>query len=300
MSAEAAPAKPPRGSRRTLVTPEGVDLGVELAPLSARFAALVIDLTILGLTFLLGGWLISFLFRASPLRPQPEVVQILALLAMFFLRNAWFVIWEIRPPGATPGKRVMQIRVAMRNGGRLTADAVFARNVARELELFLPLWGLVSATFSASFGAFGAWTALALVIWSFIFALLPFFNRDRLRAGDLLAGTWVVQAPRHALKPDLTQGAAARAQRFDFTRQQLDAYGVMELQVLEQVLRQMEKAVLRDVATRIREKIGWTSAPDENDADFLKAYYAALRDRLEKRMLFGHRRRDKHDRAGLN
>ena len=39
-----------------------------------------------------------------------------------------------------------------------------------------------------------------------------------------------------------------------------------------------------------------TAAP-LSDGDFLAAYYAALRERLEQRLLFGHRRRDKHDAA---
>jgi hypothetical protein len=73
----------------------------------------------------------------------------------------------------------------------------------------------------------------------------------------------------------------------------------MELQVLEQVLRRMDSQVVKDVAARIRGKIRWTPVENETDAEFLKAYYAALRERLEKRLLFGHRRADKHDRTGL-
>ena len=99
------------------------------------------------------------------------------------------------------------------------------------------------------------------------------------------------------LQPDLAKDRAGA--EFVFSQAQLDAYGVMELQVLESVLRRMDKQVLRDVALRIRMKIGWTQIEGETDPAFLKAYYAALRDRLEKRLLFGHRRTDKHDRTGL-
>jgi hypothetical protein len=48
------------------------------------------------------------------------------------------------------------------------------------------------------------------------------------------------------------------------------------------------------VAERIARKIGWKRQGDA-DRDFLTAYYAALRGRLEKRLLMGVRRRDKHD-----
>ena len=46
---------------------------------------------------------------------------------------------------------------------------------------------------------------------------------------------------------------------------------------------------------RIRAKIGWEGPDDIADRTFLNAYYAALRGRLESRMLFGHRRKDKFD-----
>jgi hypothetical protein len=48
------------------------------------------------------------------------------------------------------------------------------------------------------------------------------------------------------------------------------------------------------VAETIRKRIGWTGR--ESDRDFLAAYYAAVRSRLEGEVLFGRRRRDKRDR----
>jgi hypothetical protein len=193
----------------------------------------------------------------------------------------------------------MKIRVATRNGGRLTADAVFARNVMRELEIFMPLVFALNVLPSALglTGAAGAWAALAGVVWSLIFLLFPLFNRDRLRAGDLIAGTWVVEAPTPRLLPDLAQGAAGTAARYAFTPEQVDAYGVMELHVLEDVIRRRDPKVMAEVARRIREKIGWSPIEHESDDEFLSAYYAALRRRLEQQLLFGRRRKDKHDKG---
>jgi hypothetical protein len=49
------------------------------------------------------------------------------------------------------------------------------------------------------------------------------------------------------------------------------------------------------VASRIRKKIGFeTVMPDEK---FLAAYYVGLRGRLESRLLFGTRRRDKYEKV---
>src|SRR3546814_4149078 len=54
------------------------------------------------------------------------------MLGGFLLRNFWFIGFEMGQRAATPGKRLMGIRVVARDGGRLTADAVVARNLIRE------------------------------------------------------------------------------------------------------------------------------------------------------------------------
>ena len=132
-------------------------------------------------------------------------------------------------------------------------------------------------------------------IWAAIFALFPLFNRDRLRLGDLVGGTWVVRNPRRKLTRDMADDGSARLNRFDFTPAQIDAYGAKELHILEDVLRLRNRRVMRSVAERIAAKIGFPHTPFDDDYDFLSAYYAALRGRLESRLLMGVRRRDKHD-----
>jgi hypothetical protein len=67
--------------------------------------------------------------------------------------------------------------------------------------------------------------------------------------------------------------------------------------VLENVIRANELQTVMDVADRIRNKIKWSKGMSEDDLDFLKAYYAALRGRLETRLLFGVRRKDKFDKS---
>jgi len=82
---------------------------------------------------------------------------------------------------------------------------------------------------------------------------------------------------------------------FAFTPQQIEAYGIHELHVLEKVLRANVAKTLEDVADRIRQKIDWIPSVDETDKAFLQAYYKALRKRLESRMLMGVKRKDKYD-----
>jgi uncharacterized RDD family membrane protein YckC len=211
------------------------------------------------------------------------------ILGAFLLRNFYFIGFELRPGAATPGKRAMGLRVIARDGGRLTADAVFARNAMRELEVFLP------ATFLFARGAgVDGWLILLGVVWSGVFLVFPLFNHDRLRLGDLAAGTLVIQAPKKKLLPDLS---AAPTGDLVFSRAQLDAYGIKELYVLEDVLRLADRRTMAAVSERIRKKIGWAAPLEVSDQAFLAAYYAGLRGRLESRLLFGHRRKDKFDKA---
>jgi uncharacterized RDD family membrane protein YckC len=282
---------------RELVTPEGVDLRLRLADASERAAAFLLDAAIIiGILIALTVVAIGALIGAGARGAGAEVIVVIWLLGFFLLRNAYFILFELTPKAATPGKRALGLRVAARNGGRLTADAIFARNAMRELEVFLPLTFLISRANQVD-----AWLNLLGIVWCSIFVFFPLFNRDRLRVGDLVAGTWVVKAPRRALMADVAETAFASKTAFaaqgdfDFSQAQIDAYGAKELQVLEDVLRRTDVRTVAAVAQRIRGKIGWTRGPIESDYAFLDAYYLALRARLESRLLFGRRRRDKYD-----
>lgn len=277
-------------SVRSLVTPEGVDLHVRLAAVSERGIALIIDLSIIVGTLLLLTIAAASLFVGAD---DGTAASIIWLLGFFVLRNFYFTLFECGRRSATPGKRMMGLRVVARDGAALTTDAVVARNAMRELELYLPLIFLASRGESID-----AWIILSGIVWCGIFVLFPLFNRDRLRAGDLIAGTWVLKTPRQILLPDLTGDRPSAADAvFAFANTQLDVYGVKELQVLENVLRQTDANAMAAVAEQIRAKIVWVKRPGESDQEFLSAYYASLRRRLEQRLLFGVRKRDKHDRT---
>jgi uncharacterized RDD family membrane protein YckC len=274
---------------RELITPEGIDLKLRLAEVSERATAFLIDAAII-VGALIGMTLIAFATMVSVGRSSIEITAIIWMLVSFFLRNFYFMAFELTPRGATPGKRAMGLRVATRNGEPLGFDAIFARNAMRELELFLPMSFLIVSGREA-----GGWAVLAGMIWCAVFVFFPFFNRDRLRIGDFVAGTWVIRSPKRALELDLA--TVERAGSIVITHAEADVYGVRELSVLEDVLRRKDDATMKAVAARIRAKIKRSKASGETDQAFLEAYYLALRTRLEGRMLFGHRRRDKHDKA---
>ena len=286
MTAAAANAKS-RAARtkkiRQFVTPEGVDLELKIASAGLRFGALLIDMILIQLALLL-FWLLMLWIGVAA---QSDVTEVIWMLGAFLLRTFWFIGFELGSRAATPGKRLMGIRVVARDGGRLTADAVVARNLIRELELFLPLMMLGAGVAQDSVSG---WIMLAGVLWSLTLSLFLLFNRDRMRMGDLIAGTWVVMAQRVKLDTDIAVDAAGGA--MTFSEEELAVYGIFELQELERVLRGRDPRAMRDVADAIRAKIGRPVA--EEDDVFLLSYYRQLKARLERKLLFGKRREDKY------
>lgn len=281
-----------RKRQRTLVTPEGLELRLELATAGQRFGALTIDLMIIG-GITLAAIILLLLIGSAVRESGGELVLVVFFLGMFLLRNGYFLAYEMSAKAATPGKRILGLRVAARDGGRLRFDAVFTRNALRELELFLPLTLMIAAPLN---GNVDGWIYLLSLIWCGVFVFLPLFNADRLRAGDLVAGTWVLRAPRQKMLRDMADDGALHRTAFDFTPAQLDVYGVKELQVLEQVLRTGDRPTVRAVADRIAAKIDYARG-DAPDGEFLRAYYHGVRERLESRLLMGRRRKDKFDAA---
>lgn len=275
----------PADLRRSFVTPEGVDLRLELGSATARATAFLLDGLIIVISLVAISVVLSLLHVASP---ESGLFAMIWLIGLFVLRNGWFVLFEMGSRGATPGKRLMKLRVIARDGGRLTGAAVVARNAMREIEIFLPLSFLGARAVEGSADGF---LILSALLWTGIFLFFPLFNRDRLRVGDLVAGTWVVNNARAKLDVDLAAQTTQRPRRV-FSDAALDVYGVYELQTLEDVLRKNREEAVVTVAALIRRKAG---LPDDgDDYGFLSDYYAALCARLERGMMLGRRRDNKH------
>lgn len=273
--------------QRRFVTPEGIDLQLEIASAGLRFGALVVDLTIMIAILIVVTLILAF---GTP-SGGGQAILALWLVGAFLLRNFWFIAFELGPRAATPGKRIMGIRVVARDGGRLTVSSVVARNLVREMEMFLPFAFLAG---SAEQDLVSVTTVLLALAWTLILSCFLLFNKDRMRLGDLIGGTWVVLARRSKMQADIG-GSTAQARADDpvFTPAELAVYGVFELQELERVLRQGDVALRRTVADAIRTKIG---RPLTGDDDlFLSAYYRQLKARMERDLLFGKRRANKYE-----
>lgn len=273
--------------QRSFVTPEGIDLQLEIASAGLRFGALVLDLLLM-FVILIAVTLV-FIFGTPEGAGQASFA--LWMVGFFLLRNFWFISFELGPRAATPGKRIMGIRVVARDGGRLTVSAVVARNLVREMEMFLPFAFLAGG---AQQDLVSTATVVLALVWTLILSCFLLFNRDRMRLGDLIGGTWVVLARRSKMQADIGRTTAQlRADDPVFTPAELAVYGVYELQELERVLRQGDAILRRTVADTIRTKIGRPLTGD--DDVFLSAYYRQLKVRMERDLLFGKRRANKYE-----
>ena len=283
---------------RELVTPEGIPLHFELAGAGDRAAAFMIDigiqvgvLVVLGILFSLAG-------------AGSDLVTPFVVILAFLILNFYFAFFEIRWQGQTPGKRKIGIRVIDARGGQLDASAVLARNLVRELEVWTPLRFLLANRLVWPNAP--GWALLLAGLWMLVFLFLPLFNRDKLRVGDLIGGTRVVVQPKTVLLPDLVDQAHASLERraaaptYTFSDDQLEIYGIYELQILEGVLRRDPSSLgyleaVDTVSEKIRIKIGYEGAVIDR-ARFLKEFYVAQRAHLEQKALFGQRKEDKHAR----
>jgi len=279
----ATTAKVVRTERR-LLTPEGVPLRVELAEPGERVAAFLADIAI----STLGGVLILLITVLGSFGIQATLAA--GLFLSFLVRNAYFIFFELRWAGQTPGKRLLGLRVIDRRGGPLRAGAIVGRNLTRQAEFFFPLEMLLISQ---------GWIwspaqILPAVIWIGAMIAIFYFSPDRLRAGDLIGGTIVIAVPKRILAEDL----ATETHTFEFTTEQLQHYGIKELQVLEDVLRQPHNTdsarLRREISERIVRRIGWTRPFTGREIEaFLRDFYTAERAFLESRKNLGDERPDK-------
>jgi uncharacterized RDD family membrane protein YckC len=160
-------------------TPEGIELVQRPAGALSRSLAYAVDL----------GLRMALMMAASMVLARVRGVGTALFFVLYFLVE-WFypVLFELLPGSATPGKRVLGLKVVMDSGLPVTPAASLLRNLLRTVD-FLPV-------------AYG-------------FGLLSMLLRaDFKRLGDLAAGTLVVhvaQVTLHAALPEAAPLAPARA-----------------------------------------------------------------------------------------
>ena len=208
-------------------------------------------------------------WRWPPASPAAEYLGVLWLLGFFFLRVFYFTAFEMTPRAATPGKRILGMRVA--RARRRRADRrrdVRAQRDARA-------GGLPAAVLPAAQAApVDAWISL----WASSGAACSCCSRCSTATACASATSW--RAPGWCARPSgcwapICRRAPARGARLH--RGQLDAYGIKELSVLEDVLRRKDAADHGSGGRRASAPRSAATDRMPDRADFLAAYYTALR-----------------------
>jgi len=173
--------------RRTIATPEGVQLALPLAGIGTRFLSTLIDVLIGGSAALI---VVLFAYAVGG-----EVAGTIALAAAFLVFYVGYhVVFEVAGGGRTIGRRAAGLRVVTDSGAPVGLRASLIRNVLRILE------------------------GIALMYFPAMIAIIATKNNQRL--GDLAAGTLVVRevtAPMpHQVAP-LPQIPPAQYQSWDIT-----------------------------------------------------------------------------------
>ncbi len=283
----------------SILPPEGVPLHFTLAPISSRFSALAFDLLLITLSLYLMVFVLIAIFVAGGLlKSGSGYVLSFWLIGVFLIRQCYFFFFEMIWQGSTPGKRLLGLRVIARDGRPLSLQGLIARNLMRDIEVFIPL-----ALFSQAFqmGNESAWLSWMAMGWCLIAVTFPFFHPQHMRIGDIVGGTFVIVVPKAQLLDDKArQTTLIRKSQISFTPAQLAIYGEYELETLAQILRKVDEHKadsddLRVIARTIAQKIRYEGhEPLSTPLVFLQLFYAAQRKALEQKLIWGQRKADKH------
>ncbi len=188
-----------------VVTPENIEIEYELAGVGSRFLANLVDVLWQTLIFFLLGVLIGILALilglihaawASSLENFFEgLLAAVSAIAFFLVMWGYFLWFEIRWNGQTPGKRQMGLRVIRDGGYPVNVYAVIARNLLRVIDgMPVITLGLIAGGLADDNAAMAALGGLSILV-SLGFML---FSARYQRLGDFVAGTMVVKqrAPR--------------------------------------------------------------------------------------------------------
>lgn len=186
-----------------ITTPEHVELVFELAGLGSRFIALLVDtliqtlgIIVLGLIYLA---VVKFFSLAGIQSLSPWILAIL-ILAIFLLISGYFLYFEVKSNGQTPGKRMVGIRVIRDSGHPVDFRSALLRNMMRIVDM-LP------STYAVGF-------------------IAVFFSPQHRRLGDTVAGTLVIKtyaAKETAEKSVSDQGAALASNEPEISNQADDS-----------------------------------------------------------------------------
>jgi uncharacterized RDD family membrane protein YckC len=241
-------------------TPENIFLEYELAGLGSRFIAFWIDTLIqIFSTFVLIFVLMLIAGFAGALTGSVQLSQTLQtvfmVIALFILYQGYYIFFEVRWKGQSPGKRLMKLRVISENGIPVTFYQATIRNILRIIDMlppvfFIPSYGLGSLTLMVS--------------------------QNSKRIGDYAAGTLVIKEQGfHGFEifaSVQTQPAYTKKIQIPLTKriQGLDYYLLREFFFRKNTLQpELRQRIVSRLASHIRKKLNIDHPDSGQDARFL-------------------------------
>ncbi len=158
------------GEKVTILTPEHVELTYELAGIGSRFIAILVDTLLqLSLFAALGLAVWATLFAStSVLRVAllPTWILALGMIIVFAIYWGYYLFFEARNNGQTPGKKVAGIQVIRDTGHPLDFRSALIRNLVRVVDMLPTAYciGVVTIFFSPQYRRLGDYAAGTLVV----------------------------------------------------------------------------------------------------------------------------------------
>jgi uncharacterized RDD family membrane protein YckC len=213
-------------------TPENIDVQYELAGLGSRFAAAVIDHTIQGL-MIFGSYLLLLLISGmsfgGTFSDAPMWANATFILAMFVIFFGYFIFFELKWGGVTPGRKVMGLRAVRDGGYSIDVYSSVVRNLVRIVDMLPPMYGIGIISIFAS--------------------------KQYKRLGDFAAGTVVIkERPEAALAAPIRVPLSDVAMHYLPLVNDVDRLSRDDIELVREFLRRketMEVAVQADLANRI-------------------------------------------------
>ena len=205
-------------NRRTVhfITPENIEVTYELAGIGSRFVAAAIDHVIQFSVWLIIALIasqMSRLFSLGGMVSAPLWIQGLVAVATFLIIFGYFVFFELRMGGQTPGKRVARLRVVRDGGYPIDPYSSIIRNLVRIVDLAAP----------PPYGA----------------GLLSIFvSKDYKRLGDFAAGTIVIKERPAVEPPQPSPTTSIASQLMPY----ISDAGLLTPEAIESMLREQLKA----------------------------------------------------------
>ena len=173
-----------------VVTGEAVVLSVRVASMPTRALALLIDLTIQGVVFVIGALLVSI----GGVQVDDSLAAALAILVTALVLLGYPVVFETATRGRSPGKMAMGLRVVSDDGGPERFRQALFRGLAGLIEIWL--------------------TSGSLALVSSL------ISSQGKRLGDVFAGTIVIgeRGPRETPPPPMPPGLEMWARSLELSR----------------------------------------------------------------------------------